>query len=112
MSKIDWSKFKFISRKDQWFLEGTECKLIVDYGITDKSSIVESNGGLFSGLTNEGHNGYTGVLPREDEEGCPFNEFDIYIGDALVNKLTYGELYSKLRSDKIDDIIQLYLFNP
>lgn len=96
-NKIDWTKFKFISRKDEWYVEGTEAKCLFDYGEPNLNDIVEDNVGMFDGYTNEKFNGYTGELPRPDEEGCPFYEFDIYLNDELVNQLTYDELYKKLR---------------
>ena len=51
---------KFIAKPDTWYDEGTEAKLLADYG-------PESTGGLFIGIKD-------GV---EDEEGCSFDEFEI-----------------------------------
>jgi hypothetical protein len=94
--KIDWSKFKFISKKDEWYVEGTEVICLFDYGEPKLTNIVEDNVGMFDGYTNETYNGYIGELHRPDEEGCSFDEFDIYLNDELVNQLTYQELYKKL----------------
>ncbi len=99
ISIINWTKFKFIARKDEWFVEGTEAKLIAPYYTEHKNDdIIEENGGLFEGHTNETYEGYTGELPRLDEEGCPFNEFDIYYGDDIINDWTYEQLINKMKS--------------
>lgn len=42
--------------------------------------------GLFDGLTMETYQGYSGELPREDGETCPFDEFFIY--DEFGNDIT------------------------
>jgi len=97
MQKIDWSKFKFISRKDEWYVEGTEATCLFDYGEPRLDDIVEDNVGMFDGYTNEIYSGYTGELPRPDEEGCPFDEFDIYLNNKLINDITYGELIKLLK---------------
>jgi len=98
MVEIDWSKIKFISRQDEWFVEGSECKYECDYGQPKETDKVENNCGIFHGMTNETFNGYTGELPREDEEGCPFEEFDIYLGDEKINDWTYKELKERLKN--------------
>jgi len=90
--KIDWSKLKFISREDQWYVEGTEANCKFDYGEPRLNDIVENNVGIFQGMTMEKYTGFDGELPRPDEEGCPFEEFDIYLGEEVVNLLTYREL--------------------
>lgn len=95
---INWTKFKFISRKDEWFVEGTEAKLLVPYHLELKlDHLVEENGGIFEGYTNETYKGYEGELPRLDEEGCPFSEFDIYYNDEIINDWTYQELINKMK---------------
>lgn len=98
MEKIDWSKFKFVSRKDEWYVEGTEAICLFDYGGAELTDIVEDNGGLFDGYTNEIYKGFVGELPRPDEEGCTFDEFDIYFNDELVNQLTYEQLLIKIKT--------------
>lgn len=103
--KIEWSKFRFISRKDCWYIEGTNCICQFDYGEPKLDSLVEQNCGMFSGLTNEIYKGYIGNLPREDEESCAFDEFDIYLNGELVNKLTYSDLIKRLKS--IDRDLQI-----
>jgi len=96
MDEIDWSKIKFISKPDEWFIEGAICTCICDYGVAKETDKVEDNTGLFEGLTNETFKGYTGELPRQDEEGCPFDEFNIYLNDELINNWTYKELIENL----------------
>jgi len=94
---IDWSKIKFVARKDTWFVENSEPKCLFHYlqpALTDK---VENNGGLFEGMTNETYDDYKGELPRMDEEGCPFDEFDIYLNNELINNITYQELIDKMK---------------
>jgi len=81
-------KCKFISKPDEWFVEGTECTILdnviyPEYKQGDKFNEVC---GLFGGLTMETYQGYTGELPREDGETCPFDEFFIY--DEFGNNIT------------------------
>lgn len=52
---------KFIAKKDTWYDEGTEAKLL--FVMTN----VQPYGGLFSGIKDG----------RLDEEGCSFDEFEI-----------------------------------
>jgi hypothetical protein len=61
-------RIKYISRKDEWFDEGTEVKLIDDYRDNDAMFYNRGlNSGLFEGLKD-------GKL---DQEVCCFDEFDI-----------------------------------
>ena len=93
ITKIDWSKFKFIARPDTWYIEGSEAKCQFDYGEPRVNEIVESNVGMFYGMTMETYKGFDNEkLPRPDEEGCLFNEFDITLHDVNVNQMTYYEL--------------------
>ena len=87
-------KCKFISKPDEWFVEGTECTIednviYPEYKQGDKFNEVC---GLFNGLTMETYQEYTGELPREDGETCPFSEFFIYddFGNE-ISELTLGE---------------------
>lgn len=96
METIDWKLIKFISRQDEWFVEGTEAKCLFDYGEPKSTDIVENNCGMFDGYTNETYKGFVGELPRPDEESCPFDEFDIYLEDELINQITYAELYKRI----------------
>jgi hypothetical protein len=59
---------KYISKKDEWFDEGTEAQLIDDY----MGSIMDG-AGLFRGIKD-------GKL---DEEICLFEEFDIIDDEPL-----------------------------
>jgi len=101
-------KCKFISKSDEWFVEGTEAKLDIDvtyprYNSGDKfNSII----GLFNGLTYETYlGGYNGELPREDGETCPFDEFFIYdeYGNE-ISELTLEEYKQLLRKKKLNNI--------
>jgi hypothetical protein len=68
---------------------------------------IEKGWGFFRGLTYETYKGYNGELPREDEESCSFEEFDIYYNEVLINEFTtYGELKAIIREYKIDNIIK------
>ena len=95
-------KCKFISKPDQWFVEGTEATIedniiFPDYKDGDKFNNVS---GLFNGMTNESYHGYTGELPREDGETCPFDEFLIYDEHGNeISELTLQE-YEKLIEEK------------
>jgi len=57
---------KYISKKDEWFDEGTEVELIDDYRMS-KSVLSRCNAGLFRGTKNG----------KIDEEVCEFDEFDV-----------------------------------
>ena len=81
-------KCKFISKQDEWFVEGTEaiiedCVIYPEYENGDKFNSVC---GLFNGLTMETYHGYNGELPREDGETCLFDEFFIY--DEFGNEIS------------------------
>lgn len=105
---IDLNKLKFVSREDEWFVNGTEAVCTCQYGDPSFESVVEDNVGIFQGYTNESYPGHIGKLPRADEEGCSFDEFDIYLNEELVNYITYNELIAKLikleRAEKINKI--------
>jgi len=97
-------KCKFISKPDMWFIEGTQCNIEDDvifpeYKQDDKFNAVY---GLFNGLTMETYNGYTGELPREDGETCPFDEFFIYDEyDNDITEITLEEYGSYVRDYKL-----------
>ena len=93
MEKINWTEIKFIARPDTWYIEGTEAKLVC-CGEIKLSNKIEENWGLFKGMTNETFKGYTGELPRYDGETCPFEEFDIYYKNEIVNGVTYEKFIS------------------
>src|ERR1035437_200266 len=97
METIDWSKIKFISRADEWFVEGTVANCEFDFGEPKENDIIENNCGMFNGMTNEGYIGFVGELPRPDGETCTFDEFDIYLGDDKINEWTYEELKEKIK---------------
>ena len=94
-------KCKFISKPNEWFVEGTECTvednvIFPEYKQGDKFNKVS---GLFNGLTLETYQGYTGELPRKDGETCLFNEFFIYdeFGND-ISELTLEEYEALIKS--------------
>ncbi len=91
-------KCKFISKPDEWFVEGTEAVIEdeVIYPEYKEGSKFNSVCGLFNGYTNETYKGYEGELPRLDGETCPFNEFLIYdeYGNE-ISELTFEEYKEK-----------------
>jgi hypothetical protein len=63
---------KYIAKPDTWFDEGTEVKLLNNFGEClrkgkDYSDMIKTEWGLFEGL----------VDGESDEETCDFLEFDI-----------------------------------
>jgi hypothetical protein len=93
-------KCKFISKPEEWFVEGTEALNEDGISYTDYKEGDKFNDGwsLFNGLTNETFVGYEGELPRQDGETCPFDEFLIYdeygneISELTLNE--YKELFN------------------
>lgn len=81
-------KCKFISKPNEWFVEGTECTIEdnVIYPHYKQGDKFNSVCGLFGGLTMETYRGYSGELPRADGETCSFDEFFIY--DEFGNDIT------------------------
>lgn len=92
--------FKFIAREESWYIKGTECKLDEDHKFIWNGKI-EDDMALFEGMTNESYRGYEGELPRWDGEWCPFDEFDIYYKGHKVNHLTYKDLKTLDRKNKL-----------
>lgn len=95
------SECKFISKKEEWFIEGKAVENVDkcnynEYNLGDKFN----NGyALFHGYTNETYNGYEGELPRPDGEICPFDEFFIYdINGNEISELTLEEYKNILRN--------------
>jgi hypothetical protein len=71
------SKCKFISKTDEWFIEGCECDNEDKCSYSEYKDGDKFNNGwsLFHGLTL---NGVDGDIPELDGETCPFDEFFIY----------------------------------
>lgn len=95
------TKCKFISKPDGWFVEGTEAKLLdrsyYEYIQGDK---FDEGWSLFSGYTNETYTGYSGELPRLDEDTCTFTEFLIYDEfNNEISQLTLEEYEYLIRTD-------------
>lgn len=81
-------KCKFISKPDEWFVEGTEalCSDAGNYSEYAEGDKFNDGWSLFEGLTNETFADYNGELPRYDGETCPFDEFFIY--DEFNNEIS------------------------
>jgi len=88
------SKCKFISKPNEWFIEGSEVECVdkcnyCEYKENDKFNIGFS---LFHGYTNEIYKDYKGELPRPDGEICSFDEFLIFDNlDNEISELTLEE---------------------
>ena len=77
---------KYIAKKDTWFKEGTECKLIEDYR-DENENLAGGNSGLFEGVFVIDEEKWLKVKTKwknnkvgdevDDTEVCNFNEFDI-----------------------------------
>ena len=96
-------KCKFISKPNEWFIEGSEAKNIDRISYSDYKEGDKFNDGwsLFSGLTNETFQGYKGELPRQDEETCPFDEFFMYDEYGKeISKLTLYEYENQNKDEK------------
>ena len=92
-------KCKFISKPNEWFVENTEVKLdqSVIYPEYKHDNKFNAVCGLFYGKTFETYNGFTGTLPRDDGETCPFDEFYIYDEHGNeISELTYEEYQNLL----------------
>jgi hypothetical protein len=95
-------KCKFVSKGNEWFIEGTEAKLVdesyQEFKISDK---FKNGWGLFQGKTNETFKGYSGELPRMDEKTCSFDEFYIYDENGFeISELTFEEYLQLLEEKK------------
>lgn len=104
--KIDFKRnFKFVAKKNTWFVG--EATLDSDCTNWYDSMVLENGWGFFQGWTYESYNGYNGELPRQDEESCSFDEFDIYYNGRLIDEFTtYGDLKAIVRESRIDDILK------
>lgn len=102
---IDFKKgFRFVAREETWFVG--DAALDSDCTDWNDSMAIEKGWGFFNGMTYETYGGYNGELPRQDEESCTFEEFDIYYKGMLIKEFTtYGELKAIIRDSKIDEVI-------
>lgn len=97
--------FRFAAKKNTWFVG--DATLDSDCTEWKDSMVLEKGWGFFNGWTYESYNGYNGDLPRQDEESCSFDEFDIYYHGKLIKDFTtYGELKAIIRESRIDDILE------
>ncbi len=96
----------FISKPDEWFLEGLEADLETLYSLYKNGDTFNSNSAIMRGLTLETYDGCKDDIPRVDGEGCPLTEFEIYDkwGNE-ISELTLNEYKSLLREKKIDHIL-------
>lgn len=105
LDNIDWNRIKFIAKEDDeneiWFVGGTEAKLLCPYHAEKLSSLIEEVGGFFEGYTNEPTGCPDDELPRLDEDGCSFDEFNIYLDGEQINDWTIEKLLNKLDLEPI-----------
>jgi hypothetical protein len=94
--------FKFVSKLDEYFVEGTSVECEDDFTEWKDDKIISTGWGLFRGLTNVTYQGYNGELPRIDGDTSSFEEFNIYWKDQRVDHLTYGQLKSVVQSETRD----------
>jgi hypothetical protein len=98
---MNWKNFKFVARKDTWFVSDSICDC-VDGWENIKNSKLTDFVGDFNGYTNETYTDYKGELPRYDGEICPFEEFDIFYDGILVNNYTINEIKVLDRKRKLN----------
>jgi len=98
---------KFISKKDEWFIEGTEVEFICLIGFPYTATTTFNDGSaLMEGYTNETFKGYTGELPRLDQDGSSLDEFHIIHKSGIeITNLTPDEFKMCIRSKKIMDVL-------
>ena len=101
MIKIDFSDkdFKFISKPNQYFIEG---EVLCEDDFTDwkPGKKIEEGCGMFRGMTMEGYSKYTGELPRLDGDTATFEEFTIFYKGIDVSHMTYSDLSALITSEK------------
>ena len=109
--KIDFTSkdFKFVSKPDEYFVSGTQVECEDDYSSWRDGDNLDIGFGMFSGLTMVPYKGYTGELPRMDGDTSSFGEFEIYWKDKRVDHMTYGELKSFIKSETLDEKINLFI---
>ena len=106
--KIDFSSeyFIFISKPDQYYIEGHPVQCESDCSEWKNIKLIDDGWGFFNGLTMVSYKGYNGELPRMDGDSASFNEFDIYYKGILVNEMTYEGLYNMINRDiQLDKIL-------
>lgn len=81
-------KCKFISKPDEWFVEGTECFIehYFTYPGYKPGDKFNEQCALFRGRTMQTFDECSEELPRLDGEMCPFDEFLIY--DEFGNEIS------------------------
>lgn len=101
MIKIDFSDkdFKFISKPDEYFIEG-EVLCEGDFTEWKPGKKIEEGWGMFRGMTMEGSIGYIGELPRLDGDTSTFEEFTILYKGIDVSQMTYSDLSALITSEK------------
>lgn len=108
MNKIDFTsdKFIFISKPDQYYIEGHPAQCEGDFSTWKPDSKIETGWGMFNGLTMVSYKGYNGELPRMDGDTSSFEEFNIYYNGLLINEMTYQDLQNLILSEKRDEKIE------
>jgi hypothetical protein len=99
------SDFKFISKKDEWFIEGSEVTCEGDFTDWNYDKLIEDGWGMFRGLTNEIYKGYDGPLPRLDGDTSSFSEFEIYWKETRIDGMTFDQLKELILSEERDQKI-------
>lgn len=99
--------FVFIAKTDDdpYFIG--ETKLSTDCTEWTEKTRLKDGWGLFEGKTNIPYKGYTGELPRDDQDTASFEEFDIYYkGKLLDENQTCLQILSIIRDNKIENILK------
>jgi len=106
--KIDFSSedFIFISKPDQYYIEGHPVQCESDCSEWKNIKLIDDGWGFFNGLTMVSYKGYNGELPRMDGDSASFNEFNIYYKGIIVNEMTYEGLYNMInRGEQLDKLL-------
>ena len=111
---LNAKEFIFISKPDQYYLEGNQVECESDCTDWKEDRLIKDGWGFFNGLTMVPYKGYEGELPRMDGDqvwpgwsaSASFDEFDIYYGETLINDMTYGNLMSMInREIKLETLV-------
>lgn len=108
MNEIDLIKnFKYISKENEFFLEGIECTLISDKLQYSNDMKFKEYFGLFKGYSIEQNNEYPVKKAYLCEDFCDFDEFYIYdIFNNEISELSMNEYKHILRKEKIKKVYE------
>ena len=93
--KLNWSKLRFVTKRNKWFAENSTAILLYD-GEDFTNDVLDDNMALFSGITQYSLD----TTPKLTEEVCLLSEFNIYYGDVIVNQYTVEKLVTLMRNDE------------